>query len=323
MRNPDRDRLARALAALTGGLTGDTVILLVDRAEEALAQDIAGAIEQLGASVLIEPTAAPPVKAGGTDRVRFVIDLLHANAEAVDAIARRDALVGAGAGLIVATGIAPTMLRAGGPLDVDIDAIRHAAAALLGELAGVTTVRLTTPAGTDVRLDVAARRWVHDLEIGPGERGNLPFGEVFCAPIETSAEGWLVCDGTVSDLGAVNEPIRLRLRGGRIERIEGGDPAEARRLQDMVSIDPGASIVGELGFGINPNARFTGRILEDEKAAGSAHVAFGRNLSIPGGRNDSATHHDILVRTPTVEVTDAGGNVRVIMRHGEPLPPGL
>jgi len=59
--------------------------------------------------------------------------------------------------------------------------------------------------------------------------------------------------------------------------------------------------LGELGIGLNPKAKVTGNILEDEKVIGTVHVAVGNNLSF-GGDNDVPLHLDGVVSEPTIDI---------------------
>jgi len=61
----------------------------------------------------------------------------------------------------------------------------------------------------------------------------------------------------------------------------------------------------------------TGIMLEDEKALRTAHIAFGNNEDMPGGRNCSCTHRDFLVKEPTFDVTFHDGSRRVLIEAGE------
>jgi leucyl aminopeptidase (aminopeptidase T) len=71
-----------------------------------------------------------------------------------------------------------------------------------------------------------------------------------------------------------------------------------------------ARVIGELGIGVNPKARITGNLLEDEKAGKTAHIAFGNNENMPGGKNNSKTHRDFLFHSPTLTVTYSDGSER-------------
>jgi leucyl aminopeptidase (aminopeptidase T) len=175
---------------------------------------------------------------------------------------------------------------------------------LLAEVRGADEIILRNPAGTDLALRVTGRRWLTDAKpLGPGEYGNYPGGEIFCAPLEDSAEGVLVADLTVPYTieGLVDAPVTLRFEGGRVTTIEGGRAAEL--LRELVeNADEGARVIAELGIGLNPTVKPRGHVMLDEKAAGTAHVAIGNNTGSYGGVNDSSIHVDCILSAPTVEV---------------------
>jgi len=59
-------------------------------------------------------------------------------------------------------------------------------------------------------------------------------------------------------------------------------------------------------------------MLEDEKAIGTAHIAFGNNADFAGGGNNhSQIHRDFLFYTPTIEVSFADGTKKFLIRKGE------
>ena len=78
-----------------------------------------------------------------------------------------------------------------------------------------------------------------------------------------------------------------------------------------------AGIIGELGIGLNPGARLTGNLLEDEKAGKTAHIAFGNNTEMPNGKNKSKTHRDFLFYNPTFEVEYTDGTKKILIKDGE------
>ena len=71
--------------------------------------------------------------------------------------------------------------------------------------------------------------------------------------------------------------------------------------------------IGELGIGLNPSARITGNMLEDEKAFHTCHFAVGENYD-----NDapSLIHLDGVVREPTITLIDADGKEVKILDNG-------
>ena len=89
------------------------------------------------------------------------------------------------------------------------------------------------------------------------------------------------------------------------------------KVRELTSLDEMASVIGELGVGLNPKARLTGNLLEDEKAGGTAHIAFGYNENMPFGKNNSKTHRDFLFYNPTFSVEYEDGSRKVIIKDGK------
>ena len=132
-----------------------------------------------------------------------------------------------------------------------------------------------------------------------GAFGNLPAGEAFIAPIETSGEGTIVFDGALGGFGLLEEPVPVVLSEGRLVDARGAVGEWLAATLDAGG-EHGRSLA-ELGIGTNPAARMTGNVLEDEKALGTIHLAFGTSAGI-GGVNRSSVHIDGLVLRPTLEL---------------------
>jgi leucyl aminopeptidase (aminopeptidase T) len=152
-------------------------------------------------------------------------------------------------------------------------------------------------------LRVGGRPWLTDaLPLQRGAMANFPGGEVFVAPHRDGADGVLVADLTVPYTieGLVDEPVRLEFAAGRVTSIEGGRAAAI--LRELVGrAGAGANVIAELGLGLNPTVRPRGHVMLDEKAAGTAHVAIGRNTGAYGGDNEAAIHVDMIFSSPAVE----------------------
>lgn len=202
-------------------------------------------------------------------------------------------------------GIDPDMMIAG-PLAVDYAAMRTRAEAVVAAFAGAETAHITTPAGTDLELDLRGRRLVSDLHAVPGCGVNLPCGEVYCCPVETGADGTLVIDGCFGSYGTVPAPVRFTLVGGRVADVACDHAPTLEAVTRLLDTDPGARTIAELGIGLNPGARLTDRMLEAEKAFRTAHIAFGSNEGMPGGRSTSHVHIDYLFLEPTIVVDGRG-----------------
>lgn len=215
-----------------------------------------------------------------------------------------------------APGITEDMLRSG-PMSVDYDTMALKAHDLIRRFTGALRVRVTAPSGTDISMSIADRPFSTDTVIQDGGWGNLPAGEIWCAPVEDSADGVIVCDGSIGDLGPVPHPVRMLVEHGAIVSIECRDQDFRKRIEDAIALDDGAKRIGELGIGLNPGARITGNLLEDEKAFRTAHIAFGNNENMGGGRNRSRTHRDFLFHEPTMIVDFDDGRFEKVIVAGE------
>jgi leucyl aminopeptidase (aminopeptidase T) len=205
----------------------------------------------------------------------------------------------------------------GGPMDVDYDVMADSARRLMGAFAGVSSVRIQAPAGTDMTVDLTGRRFVTDTMITEEETGvNLPCGEIYCAPVEDGANGVLVADGPIGGEGPPPSPVTLTVEHGRVTGVSCADASWTSRITELLDTDDGARIICELGIGLNPKARLVGIMLEDEKAERTAHIAFGSNIGMPGGVNHSDTHIDYLFHRPTITATNAAGSATTLVDDG-------
>ena len=190
-----------------------------------------------------------------------------------------------------------------GELSAPATDLERPARDLLAQLEGSEAIRVRGRAGTDLTLGVAGRPWRSDaLRLEDGQMANYPGGEVFVAPHKNGADGVLVVDLTVpyTTEGLVDEPVTLRFERGRVTSIEGG--RSAQKLRELVAdAGRGADVVAELGIGFNPTVTPRGHVMLDEKAAGTAHVAIGRNTGSYGGDNEADIHVDCVFSAPQVE----------------------
>jgi leucyl aminopeptidase (aminopeptidase T) len=184
-------------------------------------------------------------------------------------------------------------------MSVDYRELKRQGLMLAAQLSGASSCRVTSPAGTSLTLDLTGREGISDDgDIGGvGAFGNLPAGEAFIAPIETSGEGVIVFDGALGGFGLLDAPVEVTLSEGRMVDASGRVGAWLAQTLDAGG-EHGRSIA-ELGIGTNPAARLTGNIIEDEKALGTIHLAFGTSAGI-GGVNHSSVHIDGLVLRPSM-----------------------
>lgn len=210
---------------------------------------------------------------------------------------------------------------------IDYEALRAIARKLKAVVDEGSVVRVTSPGGTDIEFSIVGRKGQFDDGDfrRPGQGGNLPTGEVYMSPANGTAEGVLVFDGTIDlDVRAEmpDEPVRVKFENGYATDIAGGrTAAELKQLLDrsaqqardlgMPEEERNTRHLGELGIGLNPNARMSANTLEDEKVGGTVHFAIGMNLDHDA---HALIHLDCLVLQPDVFIDG-----KMIMRSGKLL----
>ncbi|MDR2181735.1 MAG: aminopeptidase [Treponema sp.] len=223
---------------------------------------------------------------------------------------------------------------------IDYAELRGRAAAINDILTRAAAVRVSAPGGTDMTLGLRGRAAKADDGnfSAPGSGGNLPAGESFISPENGTAEGVIVFDGSISlhdrDI-IIQNPIRCEVSGGFVTRVSGSD-SEARALlatvtlaeQDALRYESDGTLpagqgavyarnarnIGELGIGLNPRARISGNMLEDEKAFRTCHFAIGHNYDSDA---PALIHLDGLVREPTITALMSDGTSALIEEGGE------
>jgi leucyl aminopeptidase (aminopeptidase T) len=221
---------------------------------------------------------------------------------------------------------------------IDYGLMRRRATILAQILDEAVALQVRAPSGTDLFIGVEGRNASRDDGDfrSAGSGGNLPAGEVFISPALRNAEGRIVFDGSIADIGGaivIRNPINCPVSRGFVLACEGGREAEAleqalRKGMEMASglaasgsMSPEESLeraanarhLGEFGIGLNTEARITGKILEDEKVYGTCHIAIGYNYD---GDAPAMIHLDGLIHRPTITALLSGGVETVIMRDG-------
>lgn len=148
-------------------------------------------------------------------------------------------------------------------------------------------VRLIGP-GTDLTFSIAGR-----LGIKCDGKNNMPDGEIFYAPVENSANGYITYDFPAIRSGKEVNDVYLEFKDGKVIKATASKNEEF--LLASLDTDEGARFIGEFGIGVNFGIqRFTKDILFDEKIGGTIHLALGRAYPESGGTNMSAIHWDMI-----------------------------
>ncbi|MBU2501141.1 aminopeptidase [bacterium] len=319
-----------ALSAMTNVLDlapSDRVLVVTDPVTRTCGEAFAAAAKARGCSVrtYLLPSEGRPLKAvppdllALLDEIDVVVNAIEGDpAEVPFRLEWIKAIEGAGR---IRMGHSPGIdeeMMLHGPLAVDYDRMSRRAAALLDALEEARTLLITGPGGTDLVMDVAGRRFISDLKATVTEGANLPCGEIYCCPVETGTDGVLVVDGCFPGKGVVPAPVTIRIADGRAGDILCDDADTLAIVKALMDTDEGARTICELGIGVNSGARMTGNILEAEKTAGTAHIAFGSNEGMPGGRNVSSMHVDYLFTRPGITAVGPDGRQTVILEDGRP-----
>jgi leucyl aminopeptidase (aminopeptidase T) len=220
---------------------------------------------------------------------------------------------------------------------IDYAELRRRCGAIKQTLDEAVEVHVTAPGGTDIVIGLRGRQAKSDDGIfsAPGSGGNLPAGETFISPENGTAQGRIVFDGSITvgegDI-IINTPIECIVENGFVRKISGGTEAalllrtiesaerNAREFERDGKLPSGsgeiyarnARNIGELGIGLNPAARITGKMLEDEKAFNTCHFAIGMNYDEDA---PCLIHLDGLVKNPVITAVFGNGTEKLIM-HG-------
>ncbi len=149
------------------------------------------------------------------------------------------------------------------------------------------TVRIV---GRDTDLTFSTRGRTYEVADG---HLNMPDGEIFTAPVDDSAEGYITFEFPGVYFGQQIHGIRLEFLQGEV--VKASAESNEGLLHELLKMDEGARRIGEFGVGVNFGIdRFCYDILYDEKIGGTVHIALGRAYKECGGVNQSALHWDII-----------------------------
>ncbi len=194
-------------------------------------------------------------------------------------------------------------------VDIDYDALSKRAKQLRDVLSKGDVVHITTEDGTDFKFSIKNRRVFMDDGILDEEDietnsflQNLPTGEVYVPPVETSAEGVAVFQYNIF-MGEPLVNLKATFKDGEIVDMEADKGlSHFKGVMDKNTVDKYR--IAELGIGLNPKiTKVTGELALDEKIIGTVHIAVGENRMF-GGSNKASIHWDLVMMKPTVYVDD-------------------
>lgn len=148
-------------------------------------------------------------------------------------------------------------------------------------------VRFVGP-DTDLHASTEGRIWV-----ASDGKHNMPSGEVFTAPVETTVEGKILFDVPFLQQGRVIEGVKLRFEKG--EAVDFSAEKGQETLKSILDTDAGSRRLGEIAIGTNRGIKqYTLNMLFDEKMGNTVHCALGNSYKENNGTNRSAVHVDMI-----------------------------
>ncbi|MFZ3579371.1 aminopeptidase [Virgibacillus sp. DJP39] len=284
----------------------DTVVILTDSKVDSQIQDgLVTAVHNQQAIpilVMIPPLASfgnepPAVAASAVLKADLIIAACSTAITHTNAI--REALQN-GVRYLAMGGITVNSLITGAAT-ADYQEVTDISEKISADLDVCNQVHVTSANGSDIRFSLKGRPSFPLTGIIAERRGiaAFPDGEVACAPLEGTANGTIVVDGSMHHVGRISTPIRLKVEKGYVVEISGGD--EAERLLKFLNEkgDEYSFNLAEFAIGTNREARLGDNSQESKKMLGTIHFAIGDNQTL-GGNTYSKTHLDGLLMKPCV-----------------------
>jgi leucyl aminopeptidase (aminopeptidase T) len=315
----------RALSGLLVGCMGlrkgESCLVVCDTSRKSLGSSVCEEAKQITSRIHLLVVQAPGLEGGQPDTLSQLekemltqdVILLLTGVSLSHTDARRRA-VKRGARLASMPGITAEMLKRAAGADYGV--ISKRSERLKSILTDADSISVETELGTAISFSVEGMKGHMEDGLYTRENtwGNIPGGEACIGPKEGSAKGVMVVDWSMSTIGPLEEPLVIRVEGGRAVEIKG---KQANAVVERLSpFGRAAFTVAEFAMGTNDWAQLSGVVLEDEKVFGTAHFALGNNISF-GGTVDVPIHLDGVLRAPTVAVDG-----RRIMAQGKLLSEG-
>jgi len=168
--------------------------------------------------------------------------------------------------------------------------------------------KLVSPLGTDLTFQLKGRPALlgDGMATEPGEADFFPGVQVSIAPVEETINGTTVIEGSISPGGLVTSPVTCRLKKGVITSIEGGADASFWQSRLQSTGDAKAFHLCHFTIGLNPRAKMTGNMIEDERVVGGITFGFGnQDPAFKGNVGVAKVHADVVLVSPTVYLDGA------------------
>lgn len=299
---------------------GEDVLIVGDWRVAEVAERVAGAAKERDAEVtmtMMDPREfdgnAPPETVAAAMKEADVI-LMAVWRSITHSPPTRHALE-AGARAISLVKFTPEQLVTGG-LYADYEAMLPHCNEMAEKFSAAETARLTSDLGTDVTFGLADRPGNSHPGIAhePGEFTAAVNIEANISPVEGTAEGHVVFDGSIPnlDIGVLEDDVVMDIEEGSVTNVEGGKEAAKIRRVWSEQDDPAVYNIAQLAVGMNPRCTdFNGWFQNEHGVYGSAHLGIGTSSAL-GGVTQAPVHFDAMMSSPTLELDG-----EVVLEDGE------
>jgi leucyl aminopeptidase (aminopeptidase T) len=160
------------------------------------------------------------------------------------------------------------------------------------------TMRITTPAGCDLSFEINPDNKISCDDGQAKIPGMFMLGGQICfVPKLASINGALVFEGTISPVpGSLHEKVTMTVEKGIVRDIRGGAAAAEFKSWLESFHDPAMFRLAHGCYGLNPGARLSGNVLEDERVWGATEWGIGylSAADAPHEHFDAPSHCDGL-----------------------------
>ncbi|SHJ24322.1 Leucyl aminopeptidase (aminopeptidase T) [Dethiosulfatibacter aminovorans DSM 17477] len=159
-----------------------------------------------------------------------------------------------------------------------------------------THMRITTESGTDLEFDNDHKCPFYN-ELGVADHPGSVYlaGQICWFPVNESINGTLVFDGSITPpCGVLSQPVKMKVEKGYVTEITGGPQAEEFSNWLTSFNDPLMYRMAHVCFGLHPNAKLGGNVIEDERIWGATEWGMGYlpAADAPPNGVDAASHTD-------------------------------
>lgn len=206
-------------------------------------------------------------------------------------------------------------------VDADYQAVGQKGQVLKQLLEGATTVKVTSPSGTNLTFTVGDRPiFLDDGMVTAAEAkegmiltrmASLPGGVLFFAPVETSANGKVVVPKHRCKFAPLTG-VSFDFQNGALRNFRAQSGGEC--FEEMMAAYSGPKdMFGSFSIGLNPMLPVIeeGGDFRPEDAAGMVYIGCGNNR-LTGGANETEAEFEFPITNATVEIDG-----KVVVRNGK------